>query len=581
MVDANLIGLLDFSEYLVVLSVLSMIVGLGLHLKFAWHARYAFCILLTLLIGLSTGLLFVAGFSLIVTLILFVAQSYRLFSVFRLIKGRPALPELRRRSFRTEVFLDFTIIMLVAVEVYIGNILTLYQTFLIISFVQFLSVLVFMWKVQDSNKKTAFTATSKHIPDVELPSITVAIPARNETSELTECLQSLLATDYQKMEIVVLDDCSQDQTSDIIKGFAHRGVRFLEGKIPKSSWLAKNYAYQQLMDESEGKYIVFCGVDVRFDKTSIRNVIETITHNNLSMLSVLPTRNGQNDLHEVIQPMRYWRELAIPRIFNKRPPTLSTFWVIERKYLIKLGGFGAFKKSIRPEKHFAKRAFTVGSYRFLRSSSGLGISSVKNYKAQWQTALRTRYPEHKKRPENIFIFSMWFVIVFISPFFITIIAFSLNFTISGVLSLLATLGLLYTHYKVDKITNGRGYTSKIILFWKLLSLIIRCGPMNLTKLCGRAVTYVYLFYGSYPKCLKYDLIIINMENLESTTSTDDLPPKTYKICILGGSALGFAGVVLRDRTEISLALEGAALILLGRSARIYHNQNLNNNQASE
>ena len=49
------------------------------------------------------------------------------------------------------------------------------------------------------------------IADRDLPTVTVAIPARNETKDLDDCLQSLLASNYPKLEIVVLDDCSQDK----------------------------------------------------------------------------------------------------------------------------------------------------------------------------------------------------------------------------------------------------------------------------------------------------------------------------------------------------------------------------------
>ncbi|HEU5122308.1 MAG TPA: glycosyltransferase family A protein, partial [Candidatus Saccharimonadales bacterium] len=43
----------------------------------------------------------------------------------------------------------------------------------------------------------------------DLPTVTVAIPARNETDELEDCLYELVKSDYQKLEILVLDDCSQ------------------------------------------------------------------------------------------------------------------------------------------------------------------------------------------------------------------------------------------------------------------------------------------------------------------------------------------------------------------------------------
>src|SRR4029077_9013676 len=71
---------------------------------------------------------------------------------------------------------------------------------------------------------TACEWQPRKIDETDLPTVTVAIPARNEDAQLDQCLQSLLAGDYPKLEIIVLDDCSQDRTSEIIRRFAHDGV---------------------------------------------------------------------------------------------------------------------------------------------------------------------------------------------------------------------------------------------------------------------------------------------------------------------------------------------------------------------
>lgn len=94
----------------------------------------------------------------------------------------------------------------------------------------------------------------KQLTDRELPSLSVLVPARNETAALDTCLQLLTASEYPKLEILVLDDCSATrQTPAIIKSFARAGVRFVHGEVPdESRWLAKNYAYEQLVHEACG-----------------------------------------------------------------------------------------------------------------------------------------------------------------------------------------------------------------------------------------------------------------------------------------------------------------------------------------
>lgn len=91
-------------------------------------------------------------------------------------------------------------------------------------------------------RATAARPTEGKFADRDLPSLTVAIPARDETKDLEECLRTIIASDYPKLEIIVLDDCSQLPTADIIKGFAQDGVQFIPGKPPAKRWLAKNQA---------------------------------------------------------------------------------------------------------------------------------------------------------------------------------------------------------------------------------------------------------------------------------------------------------------------------------------------------
>ena len=448
--NQNILYILSTSELTIIFLGFSIAVGLLLHANLLWPFRKILSALISGLIGVSTGLLIVSGFNLLIIILIALTQSFRLFSFLRVVKDRVNPLALNMRSFRTELVLCGFILIFTFVQLtFVENISSFYLL-LGLAITQFISVLFFLYCVRKSAKTTLISLLKTHVPDVELPSITVAIPARNETAALTDCLQSILQNDYPKMEIVVLDDCSQDSTSDIIKSFAHQGVRFLEGTIPKGSWLSKNHAYDQLFQESEGKLILFCGVDVRFEKDSIRKLVEIYVKENQKMISVLPTRNGLVGLNNIIQPMRYWRELAIPKVFSKHPACLGTCWLIERKYLSNIGGFLAFKQNISPEKHFAKRAKTSKQYRFYVSSSGLGISSIKNYRNQWLTSLRTRYPEHKKQPENVFIFTIWFAVVFASPFAVTVISLFSGYVFPAILGLFSTILLLYVHFEVHQ-----------------------------------------------------------------------------------------------------------------------------------
>jgi len=52
--------------------------------------------------------------------------------------------------------------------------------------------------------------------------VSVIIAARNESSNLQEYLDSILTQDYPNYEVIVVNDCSYDNSTDVLKGFTAR-----------------------------------------------------------------------------------------------------------------------------------------------------------------------------------------------------------------------------------------------------------------------------------------------------------------------------------------------------------------------
>lgn len=257
-----------------------------------------------------------------------------------------------------------------------------------------------------------------------MPSITVAIPARNETQDLEECLISILSSNYPKLEILVLDDCSQDKnTPQIIKSFAHEGVRFLAGEAPPEHWLAKNFAYEQLSNAASGEIILFCGVDARFTESSISNLAGTFVESQNDMLSVIPINVMPKNfslLSLLLQPSRYAWEIAVPRRFFERPPALSTCWMMKRTALNDAGGFDAVRQAVSPERYFSRySALSGGGYSFVAADNYIDVNCTKSISEQKSTAMRTRYPQLHKRPEFVSVVSLAELVFLFAPLIFT------------------------------------------------------------------------------------------------------------------------------------------------------------------
>ena len=224
-----------------------------------------------------------------------------------------------------------------------------------------------------------------------LPTISVCIAARNETHALAQCLERVLKSDYPKLEILVLDDSSNDDTSLIIKSFAQAGVRFIAGSELPQGWLGKNHAYQTLIAEASGKYVLFLGVDTTIRVTTISQLVSQMLGNNKSMLSVLPRREDTYRTSAILGTMRYYWELLLGT--RENPPASSAIWMVDKQKLSESGvGLPNYGLSVRPERHLARQLQHDNLYKYIIGTNQLGVGYEKRLHSQYETALRLYYP---------------------------------------------------------------------------------------------------------------------------------------------------------------------------------------------
>ncbi|MET1032871.1 MAG: glycosyltransferase [Candidatus Saccharimonadales bacterium] len=396
-----------------------------------------------------------AQFNLLSVLILLLSL-YRAFNMVRVVEGRMHEAYLRRATRRTSFILMLMQIVVFGAWWTWGTYSASgFAVWTIIGSLQAVIALLLVTSTLRSLRRTTWPLSSEHYSDKELPTVTVAIPARNETEDLQQCLQTVIASDYPKLEIIVLDDCSQlRRTPEIIKEFAHAGVRFVQGHEPRETWLPKNEAYDRLAGEATGQYILFCGVDVRFAPHSVRDAITVMLSRKKKMLSVLPQRQQSAIGHfSLVQAMRYWWELVPPRRFFNRPPVISSCWVIESSALQNAGGFAAVARSIVPEAHFARQLIVNDEYSFLRSSDALGVESNKHVADQHNTAVRMRYPQMHRRPEQTALITLLELFFLVLPFVLTIVGFLMAIgTAAHMLAVIASL-LLIAAYELTVLTT--------------------------------------------------------------------------------------------------------------------------------
>jgi glycosyltransferase involved in cell wall biosynthesis len=273
---------------------------------------------------------------------------------------------------------------------YDWRIVTLLSTILV-------AALIFTAQLLWAAKHYKITVDPPHRKLHDLPTVSVCIPARNEDHALEDCLNTVLASSYPKLEVIVLDDCSQDKTSDTIRSFAHDGVRFIKGDTPASGWLGKNQAMQTLAEHASGDYILFMDVDTRLSVTSIAQLIDYTLDNKMNMIAVLPQNRLGVQAGGLFGTLHDFWQIVLP-LSRRRIAVARQAWLINADRLRELGGFKSVAQKIVPEISFARRLFAKDSYRFIAGNEALGITTAKRWSSELESAVRLLYPTYKRQP---------------------------------------------------------------------------------------------------------------------------------------------------------------------------------------
>jgi glycosyltransferase involved in cell wall biosynthesis len=103
------------------------------------------------------------------------------------------------------------------------------------------------------------------VPNHVLPKVSVIAPCYNAEDTIWLCLRSLVNQTYPNLEIIVIDDCSQDSSYEIIKDFvekfktsgipADRNIEIIHESLPQNKGCY--YARNRALDLCTGDYIAF------------------------------------------------------------------------------------------------------------------------------------------------------------------------------------------------------------------------------------------------------------------------------------------------------------------------------------
>lgn len=127
-----------------------------------------------------------------------------------------------------------------------------------------------------------------------MPKISIIIPVFNTESYLKKCLDSIINQTYQDYEIIIVNDGSTDNSSNIILEYAqkYKDKIFAYHKKNEGVSLARNFG----IEKAKGDFITFVDSDDYIDKYMLEKMIEKVNEDDFDMvicnlLYIYPTKN--------------------------------------------------------------------------------------------------------------------------------------------------------------------------------------------------------------------------------------------------------------------------------------------------
>lgn len=133
-----------------------------------------------------------------------------------------------------------------------------------------------------------------------LPKVTIMIPTYNQAKFVGDAIKGALAQDYENLEIVISNDCSLDNSEQIILKFLN-DPRIKYFKNEKNLGRVRNYRHT-LENYATGDWVVNCdGDDYYTDKQFISAIIHSILQNDNVVLAMGGRLNLVQNIGKYVQ----------------------------------------------------------------------------------------------------------------------------------------------------------------------------------------------------------------------------------------------------------------------------------------
>ncbi|MBI5571520.1 MAG: glycosyltransferase [Desulfomonile tiedjei] len=160
--------------------------------------------------------------------------------------------------------------------------------FAIVVLIEVLRLDMLFWGALKHEPKLA--GPTEQIPADGAPLVSVVIPAKDEEAHIEQSARSILASRYEPLELILVNDRSQDRTLAIMERLAceDQRIKVVSVEALPEGWTGKTHAMFQGAVRASGEILLFTDADAVLSPDTLPRAIRFLKTHSVDMMSLLP-----------------------------------------------------------------------------------------------------------------------------------------------------------------------------------------------------------------------------------------------------------------------------------------------------
>ena len=260
------------------------------------------------------------------------------------------------------------------------------------------------------------------------PSVAVIIPARNEASVLARCLASVLAQDFPgRVSIVLVDDCSDDGTADVARGFASPHLTVLTGLPRPVAWSGKLWAVAQGLEQAgDATYCFLTDADIEHAPNHLSTLVKKAECDQLDLVSEMVHLSCDSEAERLLVPaFVFFFQLLYPFAKVNQPDhrlaaAAGGTMLIRSAALARIGGIESIRGALIDDVTLAAAVKRQGRIWLGHSGLATSIRPYPHAADVWRMVARTAYVQLRYSPLLLVGTVLGMTVIWIAPSLVTI-----------------------------------------------------------------------------------------------------------------------------------------------------------------